>query len=119
MEKDNKKIFSYNLREAMRVTGRSRKDISEALNISYHTITDWVKGKKYPRMDKVEMLANYFGVLKSDLIEDPNENTQNNNSNLVMLTEEEDALLSLFRQIPESKQAVVIEMIRLALKTQE
>ena len=33
-------------------------------------MNEWVKGKKYPRIDKIEILANYFGILKSDLIED-------------------------------------------------
>lgn len=54
----------------MEENGKSRKEVCEALGISYYTFSDWVNGKKYPRMDKVEMLANYFGVLKSDLIED-------------------------------------------------
>ena len=67
---DNKDIFAKNLKRYMDLKGKSRKDISEALGISYYTITDWVKGKKYPRMDKVEMLASYFGILKSDLIEE-------------------------------------------------
>ena len=67
---ENKVIFARNLKNLMDANQISRRDLSEALNISYHTITDWVKGKKYPRMDKVEILANYFGVLKSDLIED-------------------------------------------------
>jgi repressor LexA len=67
---ENKKIFATNLQKYMELNEKSRKDISDALGISYYTVTDWVKGKKYPRMDKVEMLAEYFGVLKSDLIED-------------------------------------------------
>ena len=67
---DNKNIFAENLNYYMKANGKSRRDISEALGISYYTVTDWVKGKKYPRMDKVEMLANFFGILKSDLIED-------------------------------------------------
>lgn len=70
---DNKNIFATNLKRYMDLRGKSRKDISEALGISYYTVTDWVKGKKYPRMDKVEMLASYFGILKSDLIEEKTE----------------------------------------------
>lgn len=54
----------------MKRNDKSRTDIAEALGISYYTVTDWVKGKKYPRMDKVEMLANFFGIKKSDLIEE-------------------------------------------------
>lgn len=67
---DNKNIFATNLKKYMALNEKSRKDISEALGISYYTVTDWVKGKKYPRMDKVEILADYFGILKSDLIEE-------------------------------------------------
>lgn len=67
---DNKEIFSRNLRKYMALHDKTRKEVAEALGFSYFTFTDWVKGKKYPRMDKVEKLANYFGILKSDLIED-------------------------------------------------
>ena len=54
----------------MKLHNKSRKDVCEALGISYYTFSDWVNGKKYPRMDKVEMLADYFGIKKSDLIEE-------------------------------------------------
>lgn len=70
MEKDNKNIFARNLNNLMNANGKTRKELSEVLGISYFTITAWTNGTKYPRMDKVEMLANYFGVTKSELIED-------------------------------------------------
>lgn len=67
---NNKNIFAENLRRYMKENDKSRKEVSEALGVSYYTFSDWVNGKKYPRMDKVEKLAKYFGILKSDLIED-------------------------------------------------
>ena len=67
---NNKSIFSRNLKYQMELNGKTRQDISDALGISYFTVTSWANGTKYPRMDKVEMLADYFGILKSDLIED-------------------------------------------------
>lgn len=67
---DNKNVFAQNLKNYMEKNNKSRRDISDALGISYYTVSDWVNGKKYPRMDKVETLANYFGILKSDLIEE-------------------------------------------------
>ena len=86
---DNKNIFASNLKRYMALNEKSRKDISEALGISYYTVTDWVNGKKYPRMDKVEKLAQYFGILKSDLIEEKTEEhrtMQQKNSTLADIT---------------------------------
>lgn len=66
---DNKNIFASNLKRYMEQKGKTRRDVCDDLGLSYYTFTDWVNGKKYPRMDKVEMLAKYFGIQKSDLIE--------------------------------------------------
>lgn len=70
---ENKNIFAENLRKQMRERNVSRRDLSDALGISYYTVTSWVNGTKYPRMDKVEILADYFGIKKSDLIEERSE----------------------------------------------
>lgn len=67
---DNKNIFAENLNRHMKAQGKSRKEVCRDLGINYYTFTDWINGRKYPRMDKVEILANYFGILKSDLIEE-------------------------------------------------
>ena len=48
----------------------SQADVYKALNISATTFSAWVNGLYYPRVDKIELLANFFGVNKSDLIED-------------------------------------------------
>lgn len=66
---DSKEIFSKNLNYYMNEKGKSRPEVAEAIGVSYFTYTDWVKGKKFPRMDKVERLAKYFGIKISDLIE--------------------------------------------------
>ena len=66
----NKKVFAENLERLMKEHGKSRNDICQALNFKYSTFSDWANGNKYPRIDRIEMLANYFGVLKSDLIEE-------------------------------------------------
>lgn len=68
---DNKNIFARNLKYYMALNNKTRRDLEAALGVSYYTISDWVNGKKYPRMDKVELLANYFNIQKSDLIEEP------------------------------------------------
>lgn len=66
----NKKIMSKNLKYYMDKNNVSRNDICKALDLSYMTVSDWVNGKTYPRIDKIEMLANYFGISKADLVEE-------------------------------------------------
>lgn len=66
---DNKIAFSQNLKKYMALTKTSRNALSEAIDVSYYTISDWINGKKYPRIDKIELMASYFGVSKSALIE--------------------------------------------------
>ncbi len=98
---DNKDIFAENLKRYMELNEKSRKDVSEAIGVSYYTFTDWVNGKKFPRMDKVEKLAQYFGILKSDLIEKRSperEEMQKKNdtlSNIVAKLRTDDDFLSL------------------------
>lgn len=67
---DNKNILAENLSRYMKLNSKSRKEVCDDLGLNYYTFTDWINGRKYPRMDKVEILANYFGILKSDLIEE-------------------------------------------------
>jgi repressor lexA len=66
----NKDIFSKNLKMYMDDKDISRTQLAEILDTPYSTLSDWVNGKKYPRIDKIELLANYFGIDKSDLIEE-------------------------------------------------
>jgi len=77
----NKDVFAKNLKKYMQLNGKTRNEVCHALGLKYTTFADWVNGKKYPRMDKIEMLANYFGIKKSDLIED-------NDSFLIELVED-------------------------------
>jgi hypothetical protein len=40
------------------------------LGFKYTTFIDWIKAVTYPRIGKIEAMADYFGILKSDLIEE-------------------------------------------------
>ena len=67
----NKEIMAKNIQRLMDLYGKDRSEVCRDLGISYTTFTDWVKGKTYPRIDKIEILANYFHVSKADLVEEP------------------------------------------------
>lgn len=84
---DNKSIFATNLKRLMAANHKTRRQICNDLGFSYYTFSDWVNGKKYPRMDKVELLAKYFGVLKSDLIEEKTEGHRQMQKNNDIITD--------------------------------
>lgn len=66
----SKEIFSANLENLMSSRGIDRNKLCSDLGLKYTTVRDWLKGITYPRIGKIELLADYFGVNKSDLIED-------------------------------------------------
>lgn len=66
----NKSVLAKNLSYYLNRTGKSQREMAEIVGVSPAAFSDWINGRKYPRIDKIELLANYFGVLKSDLIEE-------------------------------------------------
>ena len=66
----NKEIFAKNLIFYMNKHNIDRNRLCADLGFKYSTVSEWLAGNKYPRIDKVEMLANYFNIQKSDLIEE-------------------------------------------------
>lgn len=70
MGKWSNAVFARNLRKYMERSGKTQRDMAEIVGVSSATMSDWLNEKKYPRIDKIEILANYFQILKSDLIEE-------------------------------------------------
>jgi len=69
MTVENKEIFANNLSFYMKQKGVDRNTLCADLDLKYTTVRDWLKGITYPRIGKIELLANYFNINKSDLIE--------------------------------------------------
>lgn len=65
-----KATFSSNLNYYIKSANMNTADLAAALSVPFSTVADWVHGRKYPRMDKVQAIADYFGILKSDLTEE-------------------------------------------------
>ena len=90
MSEINKKIFAKNLQYYMDKNNIDRNKLCEDTGFGYSIVSEWLNAKKYPRIDKIEKLANYFEVPKSYLIE---EHTDDRRS----------ALIKKVEQIPDSE----------------
>lgn len=111
----NKSVFAFNLKAQMEMHHKSRREVCKDLGLSYYTFSDWINGKKYPRMDKVELLARYFGISKSDLIEEQKEPAAITSSELIdlisnaSLSEKKRAFIMRILSIPDEQFDVLIQ----------
>lgn len=72
---EQRKIFSKNLNKFLSLYEKSQKEVATAINVSPQTFNTWCQGIALPRMGKVQALADYFGIMKSDLIEEKNQSS--------------------------------------------
>lgn len=101
----SKEVFAKNLRYYMELKGKTQKELAEIVGVSAPTMNDWIKAKKYPRIDKIEIMADYFGILKSDLIEEKTKEhrqMQKKNdilSDIILKATEDEELLEILEAI--------------------
>ena len=124
-----KKIFSKNLNHYMEINQKSQTDIINDLGFNKSAVSTWCNGTRLPRMDKVEALAKYFGINRSDLIEEK-DNTETSDEPYYLNDEtrqiaqeafENPELRTLFhvaRDIPPERLKAHIEFMK-SLKAQE
>lgn len=69
MIEEQKEIFAKNLNRLVNSRNLSQREIAARINVSPQTFNTWIQGKAIPRMGKIQLLADYFKIEKSDLIE--------------------------------------------------
>lgn len=68
--KTQREIFAENLQRLVDERKIDQRDLAVRLNVSDTSISNWLRGKKYPRINHIQELAEYFGVNKSELMEE-------------------------------------------------
>lgn len=69
-DNEQKKIFSKNLNKYLSLNNKSQKEVADAIDVLTSTFNTWCQGVALPRMGKVQALADYFGINKSDLLDE-------------------------------------------------
>lgn len=93
-DKEQKRIFSINLTSYL--GNKSQKEVAKAIGVSPQTFNTWCQGIALPRMGKLQLLADYFGIEKSDLIDDK---TNKADFLTVSLNPSEQELLNAFHKL--------------------
>ena len=111
----NKEVLARNLKYYIAKSGKDRRELAEIWGFPYSTVTEWINGKKYPRIDRIEIMADYFGILKSDLIEDKKEKSTQTDG----LSEGKKALIDFAMSVPDDKAAMILKVIRSIVEADE
>ena len=103
--KDSTTNFPKALKYYMSANGKRQQDLITDLKLSSATISQWVNGKSFPRMDRIEILADYFGITTTDLLSDPYNQPKPSANPLFMakLIESSTSLYELFSLLLELK----------------
>ncbi|MEB7998876.1 helix-turn-helix domain-containing protein [Staphylococcus saprophyticus] len=65
-----KEILSKNIKKLLERKGKTQTDMAKELNLKESTVSSWLNAAKYPRRDKIELMADYFNVLPSDITDE-------------------------------------------------
>ncbi|MBO6133202.1 MAG: helix-turn-helix transcriptional regulator [Lachnospiraceae bacterium] len=103
---DSRKVFADNLKFYMKLRGKNQSDLMKELKISSSTLSNWCTGLKMPRMDKVQLLADFFGIEKSDLIDSREGRTE---PDTYILDPDEIELLSNYQRLDKKGKHLLLE----------
>ena len=104
----NREVMAQNIQYYMDLNNKERRDVCRDLGIRYTTLTDWIKGNTYPRIDKIELLAHYFNITKADLVEERNDKKAEKKMLLVF---DEQKLLTNYRKLNDTGKAKAQENV--------
>lgn len=110
----NKEVMAKNLKYYIEKSGKDRRELAEIWGFPYSTVTEWINGKKYPRIDRIEIMADYFGILKSDLIEDKEKQPTDDG-----LSENKKMLIEFAQSVPDDKAAMILRVMRSILEDEQ
>lgn len=104
---EQKTVFSANLNRYLSASGLTQKEVADKIGVSPQTFNTWCKGIAIPRMGKIQKIADYFGIHKSDLIDDASSSDKYESDSihtLPVLTDLERKLLDNYRSLnPEGQ----------------
>lgn len=102
-DEQQKEIFSKNLIYYMELYDKNQREVAKAINVSPQTFNTWIVKKALPRMGKVQLLAEYFHINKSDLIEERKKNI----AKPVNLDPDADELISDYKKLDDTDKLII------------
>lgn len=61
-------LFPENLKKAIKAKGFSQSRLAKQANLPLETISKWVRGKSFPRLDSLVLIANVLEISIDELL---------------------------------------------------
>ena len=65
------KVFAARLNYYLWYNGMTQKALADKLGVGTSTVSNWCKGLKAPRVDKIDAMCELFGCNRADLVAEP------------------------------------------------
>ena len=75
--KSCREIFAKNIKKYMELRGKTQNDIIKDLSISSSVISGWCNAVSFPRIEKIETLAEYLDINVVDFFIEENNQSPN------------------------------------------
>lgn len=107
--------------QALDIKGMKQSELCKLAKVPKSSLSLYLSGAYEPKQDRIYDMARALNVSEAWLMgyDVPMEREKKPPSDIKELTEGEQMLLDLFNRVPEDKQKLVLDMIRLALGNQE
>jgi transcriptional regulator with XRE-family HTH domain len=113
-------MFPDNMITLMKQKKITKKQICSDLGIGINQIKYWETNRNIPDADVILKIASYLGTTSAHIMElpgsvNPAASTDENKNDPPSISESEEKLLELFREVPEADRYMVIQMVEAAL----
>lgn len=72
---NDREILAKNLTNLMKINNITRRELCIAIGVKYSTLSEWLRGERYPRIEAIRKIVSFFEISLHDLIGN-DENTQ-------------------------------------------
>lgn len=66
---NSREVLATNIRRLLKEKNKTQNELAEYVGVSKTTVSEWIAAKKYPRIEKIQAIAEYFDVYRSDITE--------------------------------------------------
>lgn len=112
-----KKMFARNLTYYINASGKTQAEVARALHLNKATLSSWCTGMRTPRMDKVDLLCEYFKIRRSDLMEEHSYSSSVGSTIRMDVTADEADVLHSYRELSDEGKVMVRGMLHAATQS--